>query len=215
MINPEYYLAFLFTAAALAAAPGPNLLYIVSQSLRLGHWLSIPSAAGMIAASFIYAILAVGGASAFLNAYPSLLVAAKLIGACYLLWLAYRQFCMEGVESEINQDRTGSGSQRFLSGFLVGISNPKTMIFYLTFIPQFVDPHLPVQPQLILLNVSQLVVLSGITLGYAVAAAPIRKTLNNPKRIEILNKLAAGILALASLVMVASLLPRSAYLSFL
>ena len=209
MINSSYYLTFMFTGAAIAAAPGPNLLYIVSQSLRFGHWLSVPCALGMVAASFVYAALAVGGASAVLYAYPSLLIVAKVAGACYLLRMAYNQFTNSPVIDEVKVDNAGSSGQRFTSGFIIGMSNPKTMFFYLTFIPQFVDPLLPVQPQLIIYNITQLMVLSTITLSYAFAASPIRVWLRKPERITILNKSVATILASASMLMIGSVLLRN------
>ncbi len=205
MINPEYFLIFIVTGAALAAAPGPNLLFIVSQSIRYGFWTVAPAATGLVFASFTYAVLALMGAAAVLEAYPTTLITAKLVGAAYLIHLAIRQIRSAGALRTGDGERADSRGLQFARGMFVGLSNPKTMLFYLLFIPQFLDPSLPITPQLAIYNIVQLMVLATVTFGYAASAEAMRSWILEPSKTVLVNRIAGGILLIAALVMVATL----------
>jgi len=205
VINIEYLLVFVVTGAALAAAPGPNLLFIVSQSVRFGFWRVVPAASGLVFASFTYAILALLGAAAVLELYPTALIVTKLVGAIYLIHLAIRQIRTAGTFSAEKQESADDRALQFARGMFVGLSNPKTMLFYLLFIPQFLDPELSITPQLAIYNAIQLFVLAVVTFGYAMSAEALRGWITDPKKASMINKIAGGILLLAALLMVATL----------
>jgi len=206
IINLEYYIAFVLTGALIAAAPGPNLLFIVSQSLRSGFMHSVPAVAGMVFASLTYAILAVAGAAVLLETFPFLLILAKVLGAGYLTYLAIQQLRRPTITLPLGPSSLSTSSRGFGQGLLVGLSNPKTMLFYLTFIPQFLDPKLPFTEQLVVYNVSQLIVLGSVTLGYAALANSLRLSLQNPNTITLMNRIAALVLIAAACIMLVTLL---------
>ncbi len=206
MINFEYFLVFVITGAALAAAPGPSLLFIVSQSIRFGFWPVAPAALGLVFASLTYAILALLGAATILETFPTALIVGKLVGAAYLISLAIRQIRSSGTFQVDTENQAQSARLQFTRGLFVGLSNPKTMLFYLLFIPQFLDPVLPFTPQLAVYNTVQLCTLAAVTFGYAASADALRGWIFKPSSIGLMNQIAGGILIFAATLMVVSLI---------
>jgi threonine/homoserine/homoserine lactone efflux protein len=152
MIDPGALAVFVAASLTLAVVPGPAVLYIVAQSVQGGRGPGLVSAAGVATGGLVHVAAAVVGISAVLAASAEAFTAVKLAGAAYLIWL--------GITTLLRRTGDGIGGHRlqqghgrtFRRGVVVNVLNPKTALFFLAFLPQFVDPDEPVRLQLALLG---------------------------------------------------------------
>jgi threonine/homoserine/homoserine lactone efflux protein len=140
MPSPELLIAFLITTALFAYVPGPAMLYAAAQTLARGRRAGLMAALGIHLGCYVHVIAAAAGLSILSHAVPLLYTAVKLIGAGYLVWLgislfrakAEGQAALAGIEPK-------SGRRAFVDSITVEVLNPKTAIFFLAFLPQFID----------------------------------------------------------------------------
>ncbi|MEU8226273.1 LysE family translocator [Kribbella sp. NPDC048915] len=128
-------------AFGLVVTPGPNMIYLVSRSVSQGRAAGLISLAGVAVGFLCYLLAAVLGISAVFLAVPALYTTVKLLGAAYLLWLAWTTLRPGGrsvfAVGELPVDRT---RRLFLMGLMTNLLNPKIAVLYIALIPQFVDP---------------------------------------------------------------------------
>jgi threonine/homoserine/homoserine lactone efflux protein len=133
------FVAFLLAGILLNLTPGPDTFYILARSTAEGRASGVAAAFGITAGTLVHTALAVAGISVLLQASPVAFLVLKLFGAAYLLWLGFsllRQKSADGPDVE----RSGVGSAAsFRQGMLTNVLNPKVAIFFLAFVPQFVD----------------------------------------------------------------------------
>ena len=131
---------FFLAALILLLTPGPVVLYIISRSVERGRTAALVSVLGVGTASLVHAAVAVFGISGLLAASPATLRAIQYAGAGWLVWLGIGDLRRPGADAEIVRGRSTSLRSVFAEGFTVNILNPKAPIFYIAFLPQFVDP---------------------------------------------------------------------------
>jgi threonine/homoserine/homoserine lactone efflux protein len=150
MLDGSTLLLFAGTSLALLAVPGPAVIYVVTRSLDQGRAAGIVSVLGVEAGTFAYALAAAAGLTGLIAASEIGFTVVKYAGAAYLIYLGVRKL-LERAEPE---DAASSGrSQLFLRGLLVQLLNPKIAIFFLAFLPQFVDAASgPVAVQILVLG---------------------------------------------------------------
>ncbi len=144
----------VFTVAALVMnfSPGPSNFYVLSRSVGQGVAAGILAAAGLAIGSLVHVFAAALGLSLLFEAAPTLYFLFKFLGAGYLIYLGIRMFRAK-VEMEISPvAQKRSGARILRESMLVEILNPKTALFFVAFLPQFVDPSLPVAPQFLVLG---------------------------------------------------------------
>ena len=138
----------------LCATPGPNMLHILTRSVRYGIRRSVVAMAGCLGAVGIAFAASAAGLTALLTAVPGLFDAVRYAGVAYLVYLGVRSWrddtpiVVTGIDEP---ERQVSGAALFRGGFLVGISNPKLLVFAAAFLPQFVEPSSAKGPQFALL----------------------------------------------------------------
>ncbi|MCC6299826.1 MAG: LysE family translocator [Anaerolineales bacterium] len=139
MIEPSQLYFFILAALALLLAPGPAVLYIAARSASQGRAAGLVSVLAIETANFLQALAAALGLSALLLSSALAFDAVKYLGAAYLVYLGVRKLFFEqaGAEAEIKEE---SLSRIYWQGFAVNLLNPKTALFFLAFLPQFVDP---------------------------------------------------------------------------
>ena len=150
--------AFSLGALVLALTPGPDMTLFLGRTLSGGRQLGFAAMLGASSGLVVHALLASFGLSALLAASPSAFSALKMIGAAYLVWLAV-QVLRNGSALAIARDKTESWAATWLTGLGINLLNPKVVLFYVTFLPQFVDaadPH--AGGKLLFLGLFQLVV---------------------------------------------------------
>ena len=167
--DPGTLAVFALASLALAVVPGPAVLYIVAQSVHGGRRAGVVSAFGVASGGLVHVLAAVIGLSALLAASTEAFTAVKLIGAAYLIWLGIRTLLSA-------DDRIGGRAaertlaRTFRQGAVVNVLNPKTALFFLAFLPQFVDPHESTRGQLALLGAIFVVIALSSDLLWALVA---------------------------------------------
>ena len=140
---PDLATLGLFAASALAlvAIPGPNHIYIVARSLDQGRAAGFASAFGVETATLLHVVAAAAGVSAALASSGTAFAFVKYAGIAYLLYLAARTLAARDEPAGPAAPSSASASRLFLDGLLVNLFNPKVALFFLAFLPQFVDPQ--------------------------------------------------------------------------
>ena len=140
---PEAGTLLVFAAAALAliVVPGPAVLYIVSQSIDRGRLAGVVSALGVAVGGLVHVTAATIGLSSLLVSSAGAFTVVKYAGAAYLIALGVLTIVRHREETAAALPRERKLSRRFWQGVVVNVLNPKTALFFLAFLPQFVDPE--------------------------------------------------------------------------
>lgn len=147
----ETWWLYLGAVVLIACTPGPNVLYVTTRSIRYGLGAAFIGVAGCLTALVLMLTGSVAGLSAVLLALPGAFDLLKILGAAYLVYLGIQTW-REPVANEAPPPSTGASAlSLFRGGFLVGISNPKLLIFAAAFFPQFIDPTRAWGPQFALM----------------------------------------------------------------
>ena len=142
---PSLNTIIIFTAAAFAvtAIPGPSMLYVMSRSIGQGRVAGILSALGLATGLFIHTLVASFGLSIIFVYSPLAYMTIKYLGALYLIYMGTRMLITgNALFSSAESNPTTNGSRIYSQGIITEILNPKTALFFLSFLPQFVDPTL-------------------------------------------------------------------------
>ena len=140
MPSPGSLAIFAAASLALAVVPGPAVLYIVAQSVDQGRLAGLFSAAGIAVGGLVHVVAATIGLSSLLASSATAFTIVKYAGAAYLILLGIRRLL---TREELEDEMVRSPQTRrrlFVNGVVVNVLNPKTALFFLAFLPQFVDP---------------------------------------------------------------------------
>ncbi len=142
MFIPESLLTFIFAVLLLNISPGPDMIYIVTRTMTQGRWAGFLSSLGIATGAMVHVFSAAIGLSAVLATSALAFSIIKYAGAAYLIWLGIRALMSGGSNVQASAKGAAPLSKRrmFIQGALVDILNPKVAIFFLAFLPQFVDP---------------------------------------------------------------------------
>lgn len=151
----DLLLAFALATLLFAYMPGPALLYTAAQTLARGRSAGFRAAFGIHMGCYVHVFGAVLGLSAVFRYVPEAYVAIKILGAVYLIWLGYGMIRGGRKPLEGPNVKVKSGRQAFVESFVVELLNPKVALFFIAFLPQFVDPSasLPIWLQSLILGV--------------------------------------------------------------
>jgi threonine/homoserine/homoserine lactone efflux protein len=153
---PTVSTLLVFAAASLAlfVVPGPSVLYIVTRSVAQGRSAGLVSMLGVHTGSVVHVAAAALGVSALLASSATAFAVVKYLGAAYLVWLGIQKLRSKPAETATVETPTVSRWRLYGQGVVVNVLNPKTAIFFLAFLPQFVHPHHgPVAVQVLVLGV--------------------------------------------------------------
>ncbi len=193
----DLYLAFVAASAILILIPGPNVALIVANSVAHGTRFGLLTVAGTSSAVVIHLSLTVLGATAILNFLAASFDWLRWLGVAYLVWLGIAAWRAPTVDLTRIAPQARSVRLIFARGFLVGLTNPKTLLFYGAFLPQFVTPGPTTADQLLLLAVTFLVVAVVLDGLWAILAGRLRALLTTHARLR--NRLTGGLLMGAGL----------------
>ncbi|MEM8699037.1 MAG: LysE family translocator, partial [Pseudomonadota bacterium] len=147
----EVWLAFALASAALLAIPGPTVMLVVSYALGHGRrsgWATVP---GVTLGDFTAMTLSLLGAGAILATSATLFTLLKLVGAAYLVWLGIGLW-RSAPAALTTERRKGALRDMFFSSYVVTALNPKGIVFFIAFVPQFIDPEAPALMQFVVLE---------------------------------------------------------------
>lgn len=164
-------LLFALASAALVAIPGPNHVYIVTRSIDRGRRAGIASCFGVETGTLVHIGLAAAGLSAVIASSAVAFDVVKYLGAAYLIYLGVRALLSrESLDLDVRGDVGGLG-RIYVDGVLVNLLNPKVALFFLSFVPQFVDPARgSVAAQIVVLGLVLISIGLPCNLLYAIAA---------------------------------------------
>ena len=142
MVIPSRFAIFLGAALILAITPGPGIFYVLARSLRGGRREGVLSSVGTFLGGLVHVGAAAFGLSAILAASAIAFETVRYAGAAYLIYLGYRMIRSrnEGMSDQVISE-SASGRNTLAQGITTEVLNPKTALFFLSFIPQFVSLH--------------------------------------------------------------------------
>ncbi len=187
---------FLAATLALNFAPGPDVMFVVARSLQGSTRTGIAASLGISAGIVIHALLVSFGAAALLATWPATIKVLQLAGAAYLIWLAVSAWRAQPVA--LNDRATAESTRSVVAqGFITNVLNPKVALFFLLFLPQFIDPGLgPLRPQLLFLSFCFIVCGTLVNFAYAAASAQLGRWLRSSERYRALpHRVTALVLA--------------------
>ncbi len=134
----DQLIAFVIAAALLTFAPGPDIIYVLVQSVVNGKKAGVITAAGLVSGIVIHTSLVAFGLAALIKEEPIALWGIKVVGACYLLYLAWKTYCADAeVQFKTDSAPRQKSLQLYKRGFIMNLVNPKVVIFFLAFFPGF------------------------------------------------------------------------------
>ena len=139
MIDQHRFVLFLGAATLLAIAPGPGMLYVLARSIAGGRREGVLSAAGTFFGGLVHVVAAATGLSIVLATSATAFAVVKYAGAAYLIYLGLRMILSARTDAEITALDLPARRRPLLQGVATEVLNPKTAIFFLAFIPQFVN----------------------------------------------------------------------------
>jgi threonine/homoserine/homoserine lactone efflux protein len=184
----------VFCAAALAliVVPGPAVTYIVTQSLDKGRSAGIVSALGVACGGLVHVAAATAGLSALIASSASMFTVVKLAGAAYLIALGLMRLAGRGGDETAEREQPPP-HRLFVQGAVVNVLNPKTALFFLAFLPQFVDPALgPVALQAAVLGVVFVAIAVVSDSTYAVVTAALADRIRGSRRAAQIKRWLSG-----------------------
>ena len=193
MVDLHLFSVFLAAALVLAATPGPGIFYVLGRTLAGGRREGVLSSLGTFLGGLIHVVAAALGLSAILAASATAFLIVKYLGAVYLLWIGITMIRTRN--AGFNENATPISSLHvFRQGVLTEAMNPKTALFFLSFLPQFVNPHMGyVVGQLLTLGVVSVALNTLADLIVVAAAAPLGRRLRTSARFRRNQRVASGI----------------------
>jgi threonine/homoserine/homoserine lactone efflux protein len=182
----------------VCVTPGPSVFFVVTQASWRGPRAGVAAVLGIETANLIYWTLSAFGLAAAISASQALFFALKWAGALYLAWLGLQAIAGSFRPAPAAADAPRVAKRAFRDGLVVGLSNPKAMLFFVTLLPQFIDPTRTALPQVAALTATGVVVEMTTNSGYALGAGALRKALaRSPVRRWFDRTIGAVFLALA------------------
>jgi threonine/homoserine/homoserine lactone efflux protein len=186
------YCGALFIAAAI---PGPGMTAIVARALGSGFRPTFFMGLGLILGDIVYLTAVILGLAIVAKTFTTVFLVIKFIGAAYLIYIAYKLWTAGLLSQTVTADKESRAGRSFLSGLLVTLGNPKTMLFYIALVPSLLPlGAIGLFDYLLLIGLT-FVVLMAVLIPYILLAAQARHLLKRPSALKLLNRGAAGILA--------------------
>jgi threonine/homoserine/homoserine lactone efflux protein len=192
MFDTHRFLLFLAAAVVLAITPGPGIFYVLARSLAGGRREGINSSLGTFIGGLCHVFAAALGVSAILAASALAFHTVKYAGAAYLVWLGIRMIRTRNAELTVATSAPSRGA--FRQGILTEALNPKTALFFLSFIPQFIAPAAGhVFLQFVILGALSVILNTTADLLVVLLAAPLERKLKHNPRFRRRQRVASGV----------------------
>ena len=188
MPSPTQWVTFLVASLLFIQVPGPSLLFTLGRALTVDLRDALLSVVGNAVGLLVQVLLVAVGLGAVLAASASAYTALKIAGAAYVVWLGVQAIRHRGdaraalLDGQRPAERAG---QALRTGFLVGVSNPKTIVFFIAFLPQFTDPGSSAAPQVAALGLAFASIAVVSDSAWATAAGAARRWFTRePRRLD-------------------------------
>ncbi|WP_418118036.1 LysE family transporter [Variovorax sp. 350MFTsu5.1] len=192
------WLAFVVASCVIAVSPGSGAVLSMSHGLSYGVRRTTATIVGLQLGLAVILLVAGLGVGAVLTASASAFLVVKVVGACYLLWLGWRQWRAPVAKIEGGATQAAepdlTAPQRVLRGFLTNVTNPKGIVFMAAVLPQFIQPTRPLWLQLLVLLATTVMVDVTVMHGYAWLAARLQGMLRSVRARRAQNRVFGGVL---------------------
>jgi threonine/homoserine/homoserine lactone efflux protein len=199
----ETWFAFVAASTALVIIPGPTVLLVVSYALGQGWRAAFPMAVGVALGDFTAMTVSLLGIGALLMTSATVFTVIKWAGAAYLVYLGIKLFRAGGALDAEPRTDTAPGLRMLAHAWLVTSLNPKGILFFVAFFPQFIDPNTAILPQVLILEATFLVIASANAMAYAGLASRARRWVRNQRVIQTVNRAGGAMLVGAGIATVA------------
>lgn len=186
------YAAALFIAAAI---PGPGITAIVARALGSNFRETFFMGLGLVLGDMTYLTAVILGLAFVAQTFTEVFIVIKILGALYLGYIAYKLWTAGLLPQDIAAKKSSNIGMSFLSGLLVTLGNPKTMLFYVALVPTLISINSVGMREYGLLLLTTFVVLLVVLIPYMLLASRARTLLKQPRALQALNRVAASILA--------------------
>jgi homoserine/homoserine lactone efflux protein len=176
-MHVSLYLGFVLASTILILIPGPNVSLIAANSIAYGTRYGLLTVAGTSSAIMVQLAFAMLGLTATLDILAGWFEWLRWIGVVYLVYLGIRQWAAAPLDLTRTRPQPRSIRAIAVRGFLISLTNPKTLLFYGAFFPQFLAPDAPIVPQVVLLSVTFLGIAATLDTGWALLAGRVRGVL--------------------------------------
>lgn len=179
LVSGPTLLAYVGLVLAIAIAPGPNVLFVLTQSAWRGPKAGLSAAAGVESANTVYVLCSAAGLASLIAASGAAFEIIKWAGAAYLVWLGF-----QAIRASFNAEAPSSltlgeaSSRAYRDGVMIGAGNPKTILFFLALFPQFIDPAHAIWLQSLMLGAIAVGLDFMIQLLYIAAGGMLSKALS-------------------------------------
>ena len=194
----ETWAAFAAASSVLLVIPGPTVLLVVSYALGQGWRTALPMAVGVALGDFTAMTLSMLGLGALLATSATLFTILKWVGAAYLIYLGIKLWRAGGTLDAPPRTDAVSAAKMLGHAWLVTALNPKSITFFVAFLPAFLDPRADFLTQMLVFETTFLVLAFANAFGYALVASRARRLASNPRAIGVVNKVGGGLLVGAS-----------------
>lgn len=189
-------ITFLLAIIIFAVTPGPGVFAILGRALISGARSCFALSLGMAISDIVYLLLACMGLATIAESFGELFTIIRFAGAGYLFYLAWKMWhASVNIRINAQENTKGDAVMSFLQGFLISASNPKVILFYIAFLPSFIDLTTLTTHDIVLVSLLTLVgLMIGLT-AIAVGASTARRQLKSSKAVTRLNRTAGSIMA--------------------
>jgi threonine/homoserine/homoserine lactone efflux protein len=190
----ELWLAFVAASAVVLLIPGPTVLLVVSYALGQGRRSALATVAGVTLGDLTSVTLAMLGLGALLATSAELFTALRWIGAAYLIYLGIKLWRAPVTPSDMHADSETRPLRMFGHAYLVTALNPKATIFFVAFLPQFLDPATPAISQMTILGATFVIMAAINALGFALLASAARGAIRSTSVQRVVNRVGGSLL---------------------
>lgn len=190
----ELWLAFVAAAAIMCVIPGPTVTLVVGYALAQGRGTALATALGVVLGDAVAMTLSLLGLGAILAASATLFTIVKLVGAAYLVYLGWKLWRAPVGDAAGPAPPPASSRRMFAHAFAVTALNPKSIVFFVAFVPQFVDRTSPYLPQVAVLIATFVTIAFLNVSSYAWLASRARRLMTKPSVLRAVNRTGGGLL---------------------
>ena len=191
-------LSFSLAMFLLAITPGAGVFAVISTALNSNIKNSFYMITGIILGDIIFLLLAIFSLSSIQTILGDMFIFIKYIGGIYLLYLAYKIFTSSCIIN-VKENQNIKTSKNFITGLVITLSNPKVILFYISFLPTFIDLQKLIINDIFIIITLVTLVLSFVMSFYAISASKVKASLNNKKYIKTMNISASVAMTIAGI----------------
>lgn len=188
------WIFFCIAELILCISPGPAVFYVASHGVSSGYKASVSAAFGVVGGSAIYFLISATGINTVLSSSDTFFFFVKWAGAAYLLWIGINLFLEKSALNKVQGAISVNVYKAFKGGLFIELSNPKTLLFFVAILPQFIDESKPFLSQLLILGLTSIVIELLCLLLYAQLSSKVNEKVTSESVTAIMNKLSAVML---------------------